>query len=282
MIHETLVSSTVDLRDLPAQRGAPTSDALSNGLRVLLDELRLFSARLEVAGLLVDPPLSPAEIVKGVRRRANPFAEHEPGTLRRSLSSGLGVAAGAMAPMAVKEEWDHVRVDGAVHRSWWIETWPRLEVPAAWMDSLILGTPFTRTITIAFEPIPPSRAARAIDEAAVALESTEAVKTRHGFRVRAKDRRARDELDQREHELVAGHGDLAFAGFIDIASRDLDGLLSDAADLEQTAARVGLGLRPLDGRHVTTGLPVRSDRSVAMVRQLRPSQNRCGAAVPGG
>ena len=91
---------------------------------------------------------------------------------------GLGVTATDLAPMAVAEEWECVRVDRSIHRSWWVEGWPRSEVPAVWMDLLLLGGQCTRTVTVVFEPVSPSQSARSVDEASVALESAEAAKSK--------------------------------------------------------------------------------------------------------
>jgi hypothetical protein len=161
--------------------------------------------------------------------------------------------------MAVAEEWDHVRIDRASHRSWWIDGWPRSEVPAVWMDLLLLGGECTRTVTVVFEPISPSQAARSVDEASVALESAEAAKSKHGFRVRASERRVREEVERREHELVAGHGELAYCGLVHVTAINLDELDDAGADFEQCAARAGVQLRPLEGRHAAgwvAGLPL--------------------------
>ena len=256
--HDTLVSMTIDLAAMPSRRTRPI-DAVAGGLHLLVEELRLFTARLEGAGLRVDAPLSPAELTVAVRSRSGPFAESQTAALSTSLAAGLGVTAGDLAPMVVAEEWDSVRVDRAIHRSWWVDGWPRLEVPAAWMDLLLLGGDCTRTVTVVFEPISPSQAARSIDEASVALESAEAAKSKHGFRIRASERRLRDEVERREHELVAGYGDLAYCGLVSVAARSLDELDDAAADFEQSAAQAGVQLRPLEGRHATgwvAGLPL--------------------------
>ena len=256
--HDTLVSMTVDLAAMPSRRTRPI-DAVAGGLQLLVEELRLFTARLEGAGLGVDPPLSPAEVTVAVRSRSGPFAESQTAALSTSLAAGLGFTSGDLAPMAVAEEWDHLRVDRAIHRSWWVDGWPRLEVPAAWMDLLLLGGDCTRTVTVVFEPISPSQAARSVDEASVALESAEAAKSKHGFRIRASERRLRDEVERREHELVAGYGDLAYCGLVSVAARSLDELDDAAADFEQSAAHAGVQLRPLEGRHSTgwvAGLPL--------------------------
>jgi hypothetical protein len=127
------------------------------------------------------------------------------------------------------------------------------------MDLLLLGGDCTRTVTVVFEPISPSQAARAVDEASVALESAEAAKSKRGFRIRASERRLREEVERREHELVAGYGDLAYCGLVSVAGRSLDELDDAAADFEQSAAHAGVQLRPLEGRHGAgwvAGLPL--------------------------
>jgi hypothetical protein len=245
--HDTLVSLTVDLAAVPARRTRPV-DAVAGGLQLLVEELRLFTVRLEAAGLRVEPPLTPAEVTMAVRTRSAPFAESERNVLGSSLAAGLGVTATDLAPMAVSEEWECVRVDRAVHRSWWIEGWPRSEVPAIWMDLLLLGGQCTRTVTVVFEPVSPSQSARSVDEASVALESAESAKSKRGFRVRASERRLREEVERREHELVAGYGELAYCGLITVTAPTLDELDDAAADFEQTATHAGVQLRPLDGR----------------------------------
>jgi hypothetical protein len=246
--HETLVSLTVDVAKVPSRRARPV-EAVAGGLQVLLEELRLFSARLEGAGLAVSAPFTPAEVTLAVRSRSNPFAETQQRSLASTLAAGLGVSAGDLAPMAVDEEWEHVRVDRALHRSWWVEGWPRSEVPAVWMDLLLLGGECTRTVTVVFEPISPSQAARAVDEASVALESAEASKSKRGFRVRASERRVREEVERREHELVAGHGELAYCGLVHVSAGSIDELDDAGADFEQVAAHAGVQLRSLEGRH---------------------------------
>ncbi|MGE3326661.1 MAG: SCO6880 family protein [Acidimicrobiia bacterium] len=246
--HDTLVSISLDLAKVPSRRSRGTN-ALSAGLQMLVEELRLFTVRLEAAGLIVDPPLSPAELTSAVRLRSSPFAEPQHRALSSSLAVRLGVGVSDLASMAVDEQWEQVRVDNALHRSWWIEGWPRSEVPAVWMDLLLLGGECTRTVSVVFEPVAPSQSAREVDEASVSLESAEAAKSKRGFRVRAGDRRAREDVERREHELVAGFGELTYCGLVTVSARTLDELEDASADFEQSAAHAGVQLRPLVGRH---------------------------------
>lgn len=264
--HDVLVTVTVDVSRV--QRRRATTSLLASGLATLAEEVRSFTARLESAGLRVDAPLSPADITVAVRARSNPSERRAP---LASLAAVVGVSAGDFAPMAVVEDFGHVRVDAALHRSYWVAGWPRLDVPAAWMDLLLVtDRPVTRTLSVVFEPIPPSLAAQAVDEAAVVLEASELAKTKRGFRVRAADRRKRDEVDLRERELVSGFGDFAYAGFVHVTCGDLDDLDDVAKDVEDTATRAGVLLRPLDGRHGAgwvAGLPL--GRTVAARRNAR-------------
>lgn len=246
--HDTLVSLSVDVAAVPTRRSKPI-DAVAAGLQLLTEELRLFTVRLEAVGLRIDAPLSPAELTLAVRGRSAPFAESQHAALSASLAAGLGVSASDLSPMAIRSEWECLRVDRAIHRSWWIEGWPRADVPAVWMDLLLLGGHCTRTVTVVFEPVSPSQSARSVDEASVALESAEASKSKRGFRVRASERRQREEVERREHELVAGHGELAYCGLVTVSAPTLDELDDAAADFEQTASHAGVQLRPLEGRH---------------------------------
>ena len=117
------------------------------------------------------------------------------------------------------------------------------------MDGLFTHTTGTRTVTVVFEPIPPTVAARAAERDAVRLEASEDSRTRRGFRTRAGDRRARHDVEAREHELTAGYGDVAYAGFVTVTALTPDVLADLAADTEQAAAQTGVLLDPLDGRH---------------------------------
>ena len=69
-----------------------------------------------------------------------------PTPVARSLIAAPGLADISPWPLAYKTNWSDVRTDGAVHRTWWIAEWPRLNVTAAWMDSLLSVRAATRTV----------------------------------------------------------------------------------------------------------------------------------------
>jgi hypothetical protein len=259
--HEVLVTVTVNHRQMRRDRRGRGSSLDGAAEGAVLDEVRLLASRLETGGFVADGPLSPSETAAVMRSRLDPFAAG-PRTPTRgaSLASLAGfVSPDNAGPLAVHAAWDHVRVDGAVHAAYVVAEWPRLEVPANWMEPLLLHAGGIRTVAVHYEPVAPSRSQRNVDRETVKLASDEEQRTRTGFRIGARHRRAQSEVLDREAELVAGYGEFEFAGFVVVTARDLDELHRSCVEYEQVAAQAGLELRRLDGRHdlaLACALPV--------------------------
>ncbi len=248
--HEVLVTVTVDHRRLRLQHRRTAVDRDLAAEKALLDELQMLALRLESAGLMVDPPLSPGELAEVLRLRLDPFGITGHRASKRSLAEMAGfVSVSNAGPLAVRAEWDHVRVDRALHAAYVVAEWPRLEVPPNWMEPLLLHAGGVRTVAVHYEPVTPSRSQRQVDRETVKLSSDEEQRTRTGFRIGARHRRAQSEVLEREAELVAGYGEFEFVGFVVVSAADIDSLDRSCADYEQAAAQAGLELRRLDGRH---------------------------------
>jgi hypothetical protein len=164
--------------------------------------------------------------------------------------------------MSTEIAWSWVRVDSSVHRTYWVAEWPRLDLPPAWLGSMLLfagPSEASRTFTICYEPIAPSQSARQVRRDATRLASDTEHRARAGFRVGAAQRRVEADVARREAELVAGFPELAYSAFLTISAKSSDSLEAASAEWEQTAATAGLELRSLDGRHdlaLLTSLPV--------------------------
>jgi hypothetical protein len=248
--HEVLLTVTVDTRRARITRDSNTAldDAFAD---LVLEELRLLTARIEDAGLTVDAPLSPGELREALRVRLDPTVLHGFATRARAgFQNGL-VSGHNVGPLAVDVELAHVRVDGSWHRSYWIAEWPRLELHPAWMEPLLLHAGGVRTVALVYEPVPPSRSQRQIDRDATRLASDEEQRAKRGFRIGARHRRAEAAVLERESELVAGYAELDFAGFVTVTAPDREHLETACAEYEQVAAQAGLELRSLDGQHDT-------------------------------
>jgi hypothetical protein len=246
--HEVLIELTIDPRLVRSKRRRP-GHHVEAAVGVLLEEMRLFVSRLEHAGLEVGAPLDAASLVEATRVRSDPRLVDLLPTLSKSLATAAGKASADFGPLAVEEHWDHIRVDGAVHRTWWFARWPRREVPAGWLDQLLFGIPATRTVTVVFEPIAPSRSDRDIDKETVTREVNTDDRARRGFRIRSADRKASREVGLRENELNDGFSELAYVGLLTVTAHTLDELDDVSGNVEQTAAQSGIELHPLYARH---------------------------------
>ena len=255
--HDVLVTVTVDVK----RSNGRTPDArLRDAVDTLLREVRLFRNRMQDAQLVVSAPLSPAEWSRAMRLRLDP-------TCRLALDlrqQALGEIAGGChpdnsGPLAASSHWKAWQTDGSWHRALYVAEWPRLDVPAAWLGDLILYATAVRTVCAVFEPIPRSRSQRSIQRDAAKIESDASHRTEKGFRVGAHHRRARQAVEEREEELVAGYREFSYAGLITVSAPDLDALDRYTAEVTQIAASIGIELRALHGRHdaaVTATLPV--------------------------
>lgn len=245
--HEVLVAVTIDQRRIRARRRAGAGLAVA--VEALRDELRLFTARLEAAGLVVDAPLSALELSTAGRLRSDPGRAAQVTTLTRSLAAAAKRGALEWGPMVVEADWRHVHVDGAFHRSYRVAGWPQLPVGADWLSGLLAETHCVRTVTVVMEPVPMGRAARAADREVMAREADSDLKERKGFRVNARERKRLADAERRERELSEGHAEFRFVGLVDVCASTLDELDDHCADVEQAAAQCLLDLRPLEARH---------------------------------
>ena len=245
--HDVLVTVTVDLRRVRSRR---RSTAVASGIEAICDEIRLLVSRLEAADLTVDAPLSSSELCAAIRLRSDPIrtSDGRLNSLRRSLSAAVGKGAVEWGPMAVEPDWFHVRVDGSVHRSFRIATWPMLPVSADWLAPLVVGDAATRTVTIVAEPVPLSKAAQDANRQLTSIEADQQQKEQHGFRLTAREHRRRTDVETRERELAEGHPEFRNVGFVTVTAADLDELDDACARVEQSAAQSMLDLRPLAAR----------------------------------
>ncbi len=176
-----------------------------------------------------------------MRVRSDPSVLEQLAVLRQSIAAACGEAAPNFGPMTIVDNLTSVRVDRAVHRSWWFARWPRREVPAGWMDRLIFETGCTRTISVVFEPVAPSRSDHAVDRELVQREANIESRHRRQFRITGKDRKALDEAQTREAELNAGYPELFYVGLVTLTAGDDD-------DLGAPSRPARTGRRPSRGR----------------------------------
>jgi hypothetical protein len=247
--HESIVSVTIASpgRSLVRRLGERRDRALVETLR---DELRLLATRLESAGLAVDPVLTVEETTALIRSRLDPFGTAPERGGVETLAQMAGVTAVRnTGPLATRTEWGHVAVDSAVHACFAVVEWPRLDVPPNWMEPLLLHAGGTRTVAMHLEPVPPSRSQRQVDKDSTRLVVDAEQRSKSGFRIGARHRRAESDVAARESELVAGYSEFEYCGLVAVTAPDLETLERTCAEWEQVAAHSGIQLRRLYGQH---------------------------------
>lgn len=245
--HEVLLTITVHVSRIRLQQRHRSRHEAT--VETLLQETRSLVTRLTGAGLRTSA-LTPREHTRAMRLRIDPSVR---ATLDRR-EAFLGTAAGFVSdentgPLATKEAWSWFAADNALHRSFYVAEWPRLDVPGDWMRALLLWSGVVRSINVFFQPVPRSKSQRAITVQATKIDADVAHREEKGWRISAHHHRARRSVREREEELVAGYVELAFGGVVTISATSMDELDRASTDITQIAAGVGVELRPLHGRH---------------------------------
>jgi hypothetical protein len=167
-----------------------------------------------------------------------------------TASTPGGAATSSVMPMAISEEWDHVRVDGLYHRSFTVTAWPRVLVRPSWLEPLLLSSSpgSLRTVSVHMHPVDGATAQRRARAAMAASSLDEESKSRSGFVTSAQARREASDAEVREAELVAGYGEHQIGAVCMVSAASLDALEMGSKILTQGAGTSGLDLRVLYGQ----------------------------------
>ena len=239
--HEILVAVQVDARRV-RDRG---SGAV---LRALVEETERVAQGLDAAEVRVLGALGPGQLARALRTAFDPFARAELATLEAADPARDGLAEANAWPLGAREAWDYYRSDGAVHATYWIGAWPRVEVSPMFMDALLGRSSTVRTVAVSFEPIPPERSTREVEAAVTRDHADRELRHRFGQSETARQRQAQDATVRRESELAAGHSEVRLAGFVTVSGRDRDDLRRSCSEVLEHAARARLELHRLYGQ----------------------------------
>ncbi|MBV9311333.1 MAG: hypothetical protein JOZ73_10900 [Solirubrobacterales bacterium] len=239
--HEILLSIQLDtsrLRDRPAEE---LEDALIETTERIAEGLE--SAEVKVLGAL-----SPGHLSRAMRTAFDPYARAELAALQIADPDRDGLSEANAWPLGGAEAWDHYRSDGAVHATYWIGGWPRVEVSPMFMEALLGRSSVVRTVAVTFEPIAPERSIREVEAAITRDRADRSLRQRLGQSETARQRQAQDSTMRREAELAAGHSEVRLAGFVTVSGRDGDELRRAGAEVLEQAARARLELHRMYGQ----------------------------------
>jgi hypothetical protein len=215
---------------------------------LLVREGAALAQRLETADVRVEGALSPGMYARAIRDAYDPYGRVRRGRLQAADPHRDGVDAANAWPVAASEEWDHYRSDSALHATYWVAGWPRIDVGATFLSPLLMQTPVLRTVSVVLEPIAPSRSVRDVEAAMTKDVAEEDFRARRGFRLTARKRQQQQATASREDELAAGHAELRMAGFVGASAIDHEALDRTCADVEHAAQQARLELTRLYGQ----------------------------------
>lgn len=242
--HETFVAVSIDAlrmrRAIRQAGGGPEGTT-----KALLAELAWIRQALVQADIEVVGEVGPNDLARLVRTQFDPSAsegiDRRPG--RRTEAMPI-VAAG---PMASEAGWNHFRSDSGLHAVYWIAEWPAIPVEAAWCYPLLALGGIRRTVSVSAEPIPPSRSLREVRGQRVTKRADDAQRQRMGQVETAQDDAEFAALERREQELVRGHTEYRFTGWVAVTADHTDELEAACAQVEQACVRSALEVRRVYG-----------------------------------
>lgn len=245
--HECYIAVSLNMR-----RAARAIRAAGGGVRgaaALLDgETRTITTALHAAELDVRGWLSTGQLGYLLRTAYDPAAA--PRLHGRAVrgDGDANVEPGNAGPLVVEEEWSYLRTDSACHAVYWISEWPRSEALPTFLSPLVLLPGVRHSLSITAEPVTIDVALREIRRQKVEHHTDAATRQRLGQIEEESQRAEYADVLQRERELVAGHGDLRFTGYVSVSADDKSDLDAACAAVEQSATQAMCEVRRLSGQ----------------------------------
>lgn len=235
--HELFLCLQIDAKRAWRQikRTGGKDGADTGACTVLLRELEAFGERLGGADVQVVGALRPGMVASAIRVAFDPWCR--PGLARLAAADPErdGLDEAAAWPVATEASWATYRTDGALHATYWIASWPRTEVGAAFLTPLLLHAQMVRAVAVTIEPISPLRAIREVESARTSDIADRELRGRMGFLETARRRRLADATTRREEELADGHAAVRFAGYITVSARSEEELERHCSEVEHAA-----------------------------------------------
>lgn len=244
--HETYLVVTIDsARAKKAVRQAGGGDV--GACEVLIREVDHLADRLRQADIDVAERLDARQLAAAIRAAFDPNDIRKLPVRERAWHR-RGVAGRLAWPTATREAWDHYQSDSGFNASFHVAEWPRQRVAASFLHPLILRPRSQHAIAVVMEPIPPSRASRAVESAHASHIADEELRARAGYVETARRRRDYEELVRREEELARGHAECRFSGYVTVTGRSMDELEFAAGEIEQLGYDARIELRRMYGQ----------------------------------
>lgn len=240
--HQAFLAVTVN-RAAASSRIKAAGGQIAGLIGAWQQEYALLARLLPSAGLAVVEHLSARRIAEVVRTAYDPASV-------LTMAPGQGVDPSVAGPTAGREEWDHLRADGAFHAVLWVAEWPRAHVAADVLWPVIFPSGVHRTLSLLYKPF-----TRAQSEAAIRAKHSEILqsswlKDKLGRVETLADSKELDDVLAREAELLAGHAEVGLVGMITVTAGTIEQLEADVTAIHAAATQASLDLRRVYGQQL--------------------------------
>jgi hypothetical protein len=238
--HETMVAITLSLHAAAAsireQGGGLRGAAVVMRQRMASFEAAIRSAELVPAGWLDEAGLA------WVLRTA-----YDPEAARTLDGKQVGRDVATAGPIAVDEEWATLRSDSGWHAALWITEWPRLSVVPGFLWPLVLAPQVRRSLSIVLEPVATAKALKEVRRERFEHMSDQINRDKRGQVTDYATVAELEDVNQRERELVSGHGEFRYAAFIAVSAPTKDALTAAVDQITNAAIESYCEIRTLWG-----------------------------------
>jgi hypothetical protein len=243
--HRNYLTFTLDLVAM-----GPQLKSLGGGREAIQSLARIEAANLadalSAANVKVRKWLTPRDISALTRITMDPeFASN----VQNRPPKDAGVDSSAIGPMYLEEPKDRhgiVRTDSAVHTTMWIHEWPRSDAPVGFVSPIVFarhpntGAAVTHIFSLVLTPVPVSKALRRIRDEKKVWRGNEQLRAKRGADGSAADAADWDALEKQEEEIIAGHGEFRYGGYLTITAADEANLDQAVAGMRNALARAGM------------------------------------------
>ena len=210
--------------------------------RVLADRMRDLSDGLSAAGARIQGGqwMSAAAIRGACRLAFDPMAA-------LWLHPTEGLPTDAIAATSVRERnGDHLELDSAVARTWWVEQWPNERVQAGFLAALAATGEFPHTVTQVWRPLNEKTSQKRLNNDKEALRTVGRLSKALGRDATGSQLAEEQALEVRTLALTAGYTDVAYSTFVTAVTADTEGLGHVGRWLRQVSP--GTVFNPLRGQ----------------------------------
>jgi hypothetical protein len=238
--HETTIAITLSL-SASAASVREHGGGLRGAAAVMQERMRSFEAAVRSADLTPEGWLTDTGLAWVLR------AAYDPRAAETLDSRFVGMSLSTAGPIAVDEEWARLRSDSGWHATLWVTEWPRLDVVPGFLWPLLLAPQVRRSLSIVAEPIPTATALKEIRSDRFDYLSDQVNRDRRGQITDYTSVQELEDVNQRERELVSGHGELRFAAFIAVTAPTKEALTAAVDEITNAAIESYCEVRVLWG-----------------------------------